>query len=544
MFKTTLSIFFKKRATIPEPKGQGCILPNEKAQENDTIKNESHPKLTLKISENLKIIKKLFKDDDTVRIREFQNSNDPILKFVIVFFDGLVNNQLIDDFIVRPLIESEIKFPQEQTKSWSFDIIDEINDKWITINSMIVTESVGEIIENVTYGETILFADNSRKALILNTKGFTLRSLSEPQAEKSIYGPREGFTEGIMINLSLVRRRLRSNHLKMKFKMMGRSSRTTICIAYMDNIAKSYLIDSIEKKLQQIEIDGIFDSNYIAECIRDNKKSPFPTIGSTERPDTVAEKLLEGRIAIFVDGSPMVLTLPFLFIENFQTSEDYCTDPFYSSIARSFRICSFFLTIAIPSIFVTLVAFHPQMIPTPLMLNIASERKILPLPAAVEIFCMLIIFDILRETGVRMPSSVGQALSIVGAIVIGQAAVAAKLVSASTIIAVGVTGITSLLIPKINSATVISRIFLLIISSLMGFYGFICGLMILFIHILNLRSFGLEQSLTDCDPESKSHKNEIIRSPIIKMKTRPSFLTENKTKLKLTGDYLEEYECK
>jgi spore germination protein KA len=335
-----------------------------------------------------------------------------------------------------------------------------------------------------------------------------------------------------MINLSLVRRRIRSNNLKMKFHLVGRNTKTTVCVCYMQNIAKQYVVDEVEKVIGEMDIYGVLDTNYITEYISKGEKSPFPLVGTTERPDTVAGKILEGRVAIFVDGTPMVVTVPYLFIENFQSSEDYYMDPFYATISRILRMISFVLSITIPSIFIAIVAFHPEMLPTPLMINIASERKSLPLPAALEAFLMLIIFDILRETGVRMPSSIGTALSIVGALVIGQAAVAAKLVSAPMIIVVATTGITSLLIPKLNSAVVISRFLLLVLTSFLGFYGLICGLMIIAIHVLSLKSFGIPEFLPDLSAEPTNAEDVVVRAPIYNMFRRPKYLSANHTRVR------------
>ncbi|MDR1392341.1 MAG: spore germination protein [Clostridiales bacterium] len=482
--------------------------------------------LTNSLSKNINLFKSIFSNDDTIRFREFQNSKDCSIKFCIIFYDGLVNNGIIDEFIIKPLILSENMKNDES-------LIDIVMNQFIHSNRVQKLNDMNKIIESVTYGETLLILENTNYILTIDTKGFVLRGITEPDAEKILYGPREGFSEGIMINLSLIRRRLRTNELKMKFKTLGESSRTAICICYMENIVKDYIIEEIEKRLDKIRVDGVLDTNYVTEYIRDAKYSPFPTIGCTERPDNVVGKLLEGRVALFMDGTPMVITLPYLFIENFQSSEDYYMDPFYNTISRILRMISFLMTITIPSFFISVISFHPEMLPAPLMINIASERKILPLPAALEAFAMLAIFDILRETGVRMPSSIGQALSIVGALVIGQAAVAAKLVSAPMIIVVAITGITSLVIPKINSSIVVTRFFLLAMSSLMGFYGLVCGLMVTLIHVLNLKTFGIPQFMPDCKIDLQNFKDVLIRKPLLKMFKRQKYLTENITRLEI-----------
>jgi len=235
----------------------------------------------------------------------------------------------------------------------------------------------------------------------------------------------------------------------------------------------------------------------------------------------VAAKLLEGRIAIFLDGSPVVLTVPYLFIENFQSSEDYYLNFSYTSFSRMLRILGFFLTITVPGFYISIVAFHQEMLPTPLLINIANERQGVPLPAAAEAFIMLIVFDILRETGVRMPSNTGQALSIVGALVIGQAAVEAKLVAAPMIIIVGLTGITALLVPKMNAPIIFIRIFILLGASVMGLFGMVLTLSALFIHMLNLDSFGVSQLTPSAKLQFQDVKDKMIRAPWWTMIRRP-----------------------
>ena len=247
--------------------------------------------------------------------------------------------------------------------------------------------------------------------------------------------------------------------------------------------------------------------------IRDAPLSPFPTTGFTEKPDVVAAKLLEGRIAVFVDGTPVVMTIPYLLIENFQSSEDYYTNFYYGSISRILRIIGFIMTITVPAIYVAIGDFHHELLPTTLLISIANARKSVPLPAAVEAFVMLAAFDILRETGVRMPSNVGQALSIVGAIVIGQAAVDAKLVAAPMIIIVALTGITNLMVPKMSAPVILVRYGLLLLGSTFGLYGLIAGLSIVFLHMLQLTSFGIPQITSPGRLRMQELKDIAIRSP-------------------------------
>jgi spore germination protein KA len=245
----------------------------------------------------------------------------------------------------------------------------------------------------------------------------------------------------------------------------------------------------------------------------------------------VASKLLEGRIALIIDGSPAVLTIPYLFIENFQSSEDYYMNFYYTSFTRIIRILGFILTIMIPAFYIAVVAYHHEMLPTNLFINIAMERQNAPLPAALECFIMLIVFDILKETGIRMPSNIGQALSIVGALVIGQAAVEAKLVAAPMIIVVASTGITSLLVPKLASPVIFVRFILLALASSLGFYGLILGIAWLIINLLNLRSFGVPELMISGNLQYQDIKDQVIRTSWKDMILRPKFITNNRQRM-------------
>jgi spore germination protein KA len=346
-----------------------------------------------------------------------------------------------------------------------------------------------------------------------------------------IRGPREGFTESMLTNISLVCRKLRTNELKLTYVTLGDRTNTKGCICYLDSIVNKQVLSEFKKRLNKIKIDGVLDTNYITELTKDKPWSLFRTTNYTERPDGVVAKLLEGGIAFILDGSPMVLTLPYLFMENFQNGEDYYLIYYYTSFSRMVRILGFFLTITVPAFYIAIVAYHKEMLPTQLFINIAIDRHSVPLPAAVEAFIMLIVFDLIRETGIRMPSNIGQALSIVGAIVIGQATVEAKLIAAPMIIVIAFTGITSLVVPKLNAPIIFTRIFLLILASTLGLFGLMIGLSILLVHILNLSSYGISQTNNIGDTSFQKIKDSFFRAPWWKMVKRPKSIS-NTTRLK------------
>ena len=484
--------------------------------------NEKHKseELSVSLDQNMAVIKGLFSDVDILRMKVVQNNQVKELRFGIAFCDGVVNSSIINDNILRPLMISGSAVPGPS-------LLDTLQNQVIQIAEAEQTTDFLKIIEAISYGDTVLFADGIAKALLLNTKGFATRSTTEPESEKILSGPREGFTESIMQNLSFIRRKLRTNELKMKFLSLGRQSKTSICVCYINGIANQEIVDEVFKRLNQIEIDAVLDSNYITELIREKKWALFRSAGLTERPDVTVGKMLEGRVAILVDGSPVVITVPYLFIENFQSSEDYYLSFYYTSFARMLRILGFFLTVGVPGIYIAVVAFHHEMLPTPLLISIAAERSSVPFPAAVEAFIMLLVFDILRETGIRMPTNVGQALSIVGALVIGQAAVEAKLVAAPMIIVVATTGITNLLVPKLNAPVIYLRFFVLGLSSIFGFFGFVLATSAMMIHMLNITSFGVPQISLGGSFRFQGIKDIAFRAPWWKMHLRSKGMTQN-----------------
>lgn len=464
--------------------------------------------------EDLALIKQKFRNDDLITFREFRLGEQPIKKACLIFCEGLTDKEVIENNIIRPLMEAN-RLVGRSSKS-VMENIPVANIKSIY--------AMDEIVQGITYGDSLLLLEGNKEAYIIGAKNFEARAITEPEGEKVLSGPREGFTEILMTNLGLVRRKLRTSNLKMRYMRVGEETSTQICIAYLEDVTNAAVLKELYHRLEQIKIDGVLDANYINELIRDHPRSPFRTMGYTERPDVVAAKLLEGRIALFIDGTPVVLTVPYLFIENFQSNEDYYLSYYYTSFARFLRIVGFFISIMVPAVYIAIVAFHQEMLPSPLLISIAIERESVPLPAALEAFIMIVIFEILRETALRMQTNVGQALSIVGALVLGQAAVEAKLVAAPVIIIVAMSGITSLLVPKMNAPILLVRFIMLALASSLGFLGVMIGFSLLLAHMLSLRSFGAWQIFATEQLRPQYFKDIIIRAPWYRMILRPPYL--------------------
>jgi len=502
-------------------------LPNkktEKCAEKDTKKDDTSDLVTTSLSksleDNISTFKKLFKDDDTLVVRRFENGLNNDIKFCILFADGMISSTAINDNIIKPIILSTSIGSKK-------NLLDAIMYHVLSSNNVEKISEFNKAIESIVSGDTILFAEGSSEAVAIDSKGWQTRSITEPEGERVIRGPREGFTESLMMNLSMVRRKLATNNLKFKFRTLGAQSHTKICLCYIEGIANEQIIKELNKRLDDINIDGILCSGTISELIKDSLFSPFKTVGSTERPDVVAARLLEGRIAIIVDGAPVALTVPYLFIEYFQSNEDYYINFYFSSISRLLRILSFTLTTSLPAVYIALTTFHQEMVPTPLIKSISAARQSVPFPTVVEVLILLLAFEILREAGTRMPTNIGQALSIVGALVLGQAAVEARLVSAPIVIIVALTAITGLVLPRMKGAEIILRIIFILFSSVIGLYGYIFGLIGLLIHLFSLRSFGVPYMLSLMTFSPQDIKDTAIRVPWLYIKYRPKFIAPN-----------------
>jgi spore germination protein KA len=316
---------------------------------------------------------------------------------------------------------------------------------------------------------------------------------------------------------------------------IGERSKTDVLVTYIKGITPDNLIEEINQRLKRINTDAILDVGYIEQFIEDSATSLFPTIGNSERPDVVAARILEGRAAIFVDGSPMALTMPFLFIEGFQSPEDYYARPFFSSFMRWVRLLGFLLSIYLPGIFVSLKTFHPELFPTQLLISVAAAREGLPLPVVLEALLMLMLFEILREAGLRMPRSLGQAVSIVGALVIGQAAVSAGLVGAPMVIVIAATAIASFLVVPFADLGALFRLIMTIMAGFLGLFGIVIISLEILSHLASLRSLGVPYLSPVAPLNIRGLKDTFIRAPLWAMDSRPESLDSPDTRRQSPG---------
>ncbi len=469
------------------------------------------------LREDLGIFREIFAKDATFRVREFRCGLG--VACALLFIDGMVNSQLMTLSILRPLMQESEAMGEPMRQ---------IEERVLVSNEVSRKCKVSELLRSLLYGDSILLVEGAACGLVINSKGWRTRGISEPKNETVLSGPREGFDEAGLHNLAQLRRRLLTPDLHIELLRIGRRSDTMVYLCYLDSLVSPRLLGELKKKLSRIDIDGILDSNYLNELIRDRQYSLFKTCGSTERPDVVAAKLLEGRVAIMTDGSPVVLTVPYLFSENFQSDEDYYINFWMASVGRLLRYVCFFLTVAVPAIYLALILYHQRLMPTFLLLSAAGAREGVPFSSTVECLGLIFVLEILKETGARMPQNLGHTLSIVGGLVVGQAAVEARLVSAPMLIVVAVSGIAGLMIPRLRAAVLFWRVGLVLLAAVAGLPGCFLGLSLLLIAILGLSSFGTPAVISLRRPTVQGLKDTAVRLPWGRMLTRPLFNSDRR----------------
>lgn len=482
---------------------------------------------TGKLDEDIAIMKTLLGHDDTVIFRKFENRHDSKIRGCVIFTEVLVNNLVIDQNVVRPLLEfkSDEAAPGDGLSGYLAKTV-------VSTDEVKVKSRPFDAVSSILIGDTVVIIDSCRDVIVANSKKYALRGIGVPETENAVNGPKEGFCELIVTNVGLIRRKVKNPKLKFRFFEVGKVSRTRVCLCYIEDLCPERIIWDMISRLKSFEIDSVLDTSYVGELISDSPASLFDTMGKTERPDVVAAKLFEGRAALLVDGTPFALTVPFLFLENFQASEDYYENCYFASFVRALRFFSFFVAVSLPAIYVALISYHKEVLPRELLRSIAISRSAVPFPAVVEMFILLILFDLLREAGVRLPKAIGVTVSTVGAIVLGQSIVSANIVSTEMIIIVAICEIASFLTPKLESQAEILRLLFLTLSATLGIYGYTIGVIAFCAYISSLSSFGVPFTSYVIPKSKGGAKDTYIRSSWRNMRTRP-YAIQKKNKIRL-----------
>jgi spore germination protein KA len=511
--RTLLNIFNRKRSRSGDDNQEA-----DKAQEQ----------LHLDLETVYKNINDAFGNSVDVVTGEIDMDSTYRWKVGFVYLEGLASTAIVQEQIKGALLNN-IRGIQHQWDDGARDPFVMIKNSIPAIGETKLIHHYFALYNSILSGETVILVEGHPYGLAANTTGGNKRAVEEPTSQSVVRGPREGFTESISTNISLIRRRIKTPNLWLETMTIGEVTNTTVGIMYIKGIVNDKIVDEARLRLARIEIDGILESGNIEELIQDETFTPFPTLYNTERPDVVASGLLEGRFAVLVDGTPFVLLAPVLFVQFYQSAEDYYQRAEFATLIRILRYAGFFISLLAPSMYIAITTFHQELLPSSLLISLAAQREGIPFPAFIEALLMEVTFEILREAGVRLPKTVGQAVSIVGALVIGQAAVEAGLVSPAMVIIVAITAIANFIIPSFNMgiSVRILRFILMFFAATFGLFGITVGLIGMVQHLCSLRSFGVPYMSPMAPFNLADQKDTIFRLPQWGLFSRPRFISKN-----------------
>ncbi len=454
---------------------------------------------------------------DSMLFRRFQAGRHSKRRVLLAAVNGIVDKAVLNELVIGPLMNTELPEPGDGTAVFLQDSVLAVVDIQITRDMRLLTETM-------LHGDAALFIEGEEEALLIPAASWKTRAIEQPLSETVIRGPRDSFVEDLHTNLSLLRRRIQHPMLHMETIVLGAMTQTKIVLAFIQGIMNEDILEEVRRRLAGIKVDAILETGYIEQYIEDAPFSLFPTIANTEKPDIVAARILEGRVAIFVDGTPIVMTVPDLLISHFQVSEDYYARPFYASLMRLLRILSFFTTIMLPGVFLAVQYYHPILIPYSLLVSLSKAREGVPFQLYIEVIVMILVFEVIREAGIRMPRPIGQAISIVGAIILGQAAVEAGLVGLPVVVVVAFAGISTFLVNSLVEPISILRLIFAIAGATLGIYGILLLGMIVVTHLASLRSFGIPYAAPLFPIQWSDWKDTILRMPFRLQWKRPAAL--------------------
>jgi spore germination protein KA len=489
-----------------------------KGRRTKEANSEISKEISKDINDNIVRLKNDFAHDSDLVVHHFKIGNNRGLICANIYIKSLVDRNTINS-----LSTDLKKLKCDCSDRKSVINVEALMDYFSGISEAKEGLDYETLCIDLLSGSTVFLIDGCERYLAIDASSNEGRSVHEASSQTVIKGSKDGFIEKINSNVLLIRKRIKSKDLKVEYLNVGSITKTTVGLMYLHKIARDDIVQEIRTRLNRIEIDGLLESGYIEELIKDDRYSVFPTFLSSEKPDSVAGALLEGRVAILVDGTPYVLTAPALMIEFLQSSEDYYHHYIISSMMRFLRLLAFFLTLLVPATYIALTLFHQEIIPTPLLISIAAQREGVPFPALMEALLMEITFEILREAGIRMPRAIGSAVSIVGALVLGQAAVEAGIISAAMVIVVSITAISSFAVPnyEMSNAIRLVRFILMLMAGVFGLYGILMGLIVLILHLCKIKSVTVPY-LTPIAPKVKRESQDtLFRFPLWKMKYRP-----------------------
>lgn len=476
---------------------------------------------TNEFEENIKTFISEIGDNNKVVVKRLLIGKINPVKAAIIYVNGLVNRDVIDRDILKPLMINVEENILNYKKTCDY-----LCEKYIYMSDTYVEKDINKAIINVKKGKTVIIINRVLDFILVDTISEVTRGISEPLNEASIRGSNEGFVENLQINIGMIRKHIKDKNLITEVLTLGARTQTDAAMMYIDDIVDKDVVSNIRSKLNAINVDSVQGSGIIEQLIEKYPYTVFPEALTTERPDRVVGNLMEGRIAIILDGTPNILILPAIFSDFFQSIEDYDEKTIISSFIRLLRIVSVLTVITLPSIYLIFIRFNAELIPVKLLIPIIQSRKGIPFPPLLEILSMEVVIEFLREGGLRLPGKIGQTLSVVGGFIIGSAAISAKIVSPATIVVVGIAAIGTFVIPNYEMALAVRiiRFPVLILSNLLGVLGLITSIYILMVHLHSLDSFGVPYCFNN---KYSDLKDILVRAPLFEMNERPESIPNN-----------------
>ncbi len=462
-------------------------------------------------------IKKLLHDSSDLKSRTVQFFGTDI---TICYIAPLVDNMLMDETIIDPILNFEAKPKGE--------IVDVLLEQVLNNQDVIEFADLDTAVEKLFAGSALILVNYADKILVSDIEKITVRAVAEPPTSVVIKGPREGFNESLKYNLALVRKRVKSTDLVVKNLEIGEITKTQVSVVYLHSVADKKVVKEILRRLKEIVIDGVVDSHYLVSFLQKNPKSLFKQVGDTEKPDVLVGKMLEGRVGILVDGSPIALTLPFILIEDLQNADDYYSQPIRVAFVRVLRLVGVILAVLLPGVYVALEKYHYKIIPTEFLVTIMNTTQGIPFSPFIELLFVVLLFEILYEANLRMPQYFGMAMSIVGALILGETAVNAGLVSPPAVMIVALSGITFYIVPSQAAQFSILRLLGLIIGAAVGLYGILIFCVFLISYLSSFDSYN-SAYLAPTAPFIREDQKDLFKRKIIKeMNTRPKSIANNR----------------
>lgn len=463
-----------------------------------------------------------FRGSDDVKFRKLCLGS-PGVTVVVISIEGMTNDQRVEEFTIRPLLTWGEKASSQEIRRWD---LPHVIESVLNATDAKVVDDFEVAVGAILGGDIFLVREGDRRGIQIENRGWESRGVEDPVHEVTIRGPRDSFTENLFWNTGLVRRRLKDPNIRVKVKKVGRRTRTNVAMLYIEDITPSDLVAEIEQRLEAIDIDAILDTGHIEKLIEDEWYSPFPQHLKTERPDKVAYALLDGRAIVMADTTPFVLVMPASLDSFFHTPEDSYDRAFPVSMLRMLRFTASLLSTIIPALYVALVAYHPDALPTELALRVAASREGVAFPVLVEAILMQIVLEMIKEAGLRQPGTLGQTFGIVGGLILGDVGIRAGVVSEAMVITVAVTAIASFNATDREMGTILRLLGLPIMLSaaVLGLYGVVMGALLIMIHLSILRSYGVPYLVPYIYYKWSDVKDTTFRAPLLTLKERPSFL--------------------